>query len=279
VAGTSASRDNGNAPLSIETRIDNTTKKQNQITKYAVVYLAVGDNAASILENSLISLRRHTDADIYLYCPDGIEKLFQPLQKKYKITVIAGLTEDISSATADYGTPVFNLITHQKWAAIDHTLKLGYDFVVYCDFDVVILNDFGAYIERAAKTYPVGIQSECSPKFPPEYCTGFMYFNNSNFSRHLLSLSTQCSAEIGSLQHDQYVFNEVVGNSNPELRQRILALPESLFANGLQYRTFLNGEKVELTGRLQPFIFHANWVVGLENKIKLLKHLNLWFAS
>ena len=60
----------------------------------------------------------------------------------------------------------------------------------------------------------------------------------------------------------------------------IYPLPEMLFLNGLGYRNLLNAgaSPCPIEGELLPFVFHANWTVGIENKRKLLAATGTWLA-
>jgi hypothetical protein len=250
-----------------------------ETSRFAVVYIVDGGSVSGILENTLMSLRQHMTADAYVYCTVSTEQLIRPLAEKYSIKIITGVIDGEIEGYSEYGTVPFNLVCSQKAKIISHTLRLGYDFVVYSDFDVVVLDDFGPYLEKASRSYPIGAQSECRRSFPPNYCCGFMYFNNSDYSYSLLSELSARNAKVIETANDQEVFNEAVQRDDLGILQNIWTLPETLFANGLQYRHFLTGREFDLVGEIRPFVFHANWVIGLEKKIQLLRAVNLWFQQ
>jgi len=58
-------------------------------------------------------------------------------------------------------------------------------------------------------------------------------------------------------------------------------LSEGLFVNGLGYRSLLDrpAAVAPLHGRLEPFVFHANWTIGLENKRELMKQTGTWLLG
>ena len=58
-------------------------------------------------------------------------------------------------------------------------------------------------------------------------------------------------------------------------------LPEGLFLNGLGYRNLQNAHETPgpMEGELLPFVFHANWTVGIDNKRKLLAATGTWLAG
>jgi hypothetical protein len=75
---------------------------------------------------------------------------------------------------------------------------------------------------------------------------------------------------------DQETLNELY-KQNRLFSKKIFALPESLFINGLSYK-LLSSEVNEtyFSQNLEPFMFHANWVIGKEIKMRLLQKYGLW---
>ena len=60
----------------------------------------------------------------------------------------------------------------------------------------------------------------------------------------------------------------------------IYCLPEALFPNGLGYRNLQKaGEPCPIEGELLPFVFHANWTIGTDNKRKLLTGTGTWITG
>ena len=51
---------------------------------------------------------------------------------------------------------------------------------------------------------------------------------------------------------------------NPGFLGNLYLLPEGLFVNGIGYRNLLSepAAVAPLPGKLEPFVFHANWTVG-----------------
>jgi hypothetical protein len=69
--------------------------------------------------------------------------------------------------------------------------------------------------------------------------------------------------------------------ADPALLVNIHLLSEGLFVNGLGYRNLLS-EPAAVTpmhGRLEPFVFHANWTVGHANKQKLMAQTGTWLLD
>jgi hypothetical protein len=68
---------------------------------------------------------------------------------------------------------------------------------------------------------------------------------------------------------------------NPGFLRNVYLLPEGLFVNGIGYRNLVNDPAavVPLQGRLDPFVFHANWTVGLAHKRQLMAQTGTWLLD
>jgi hypothetical protein len=181
----------------------------------------------------------------------------------------------VKAGYSDWGTAPFNAVVSLKYHLLLQTLDLGYETVIFADCDIAFIADFSQYLVSASTVYAVGIQSEAQPSFPPQYCTGFMYFTRA--ARPLLERLDVITRGGDQKTGDQAAFNALI-EQEPELMHSILALPESLFQNGLQYRQYHGRRFKESVGELKPFLFHANWIFGLENKRRVLRRIGLWHS-
>jgi hypothetical protein len=167
------------------------------------------------------------------------------------------------------------------------------DIVIYSDVDIYVLGDYLPYVTEVLKHFDACFQSESLNTFPPTACAGFMAFRKSRLSSHLLRTVLSQKLAVGSGSGDQDVLNRVIYENYSRLKNHIYFLPESLFANGLNWRNFLptgtsfnegvNGADESLMvsvesmkQSLSPFLFHANWLVGLPAKKRLLSSLGMW---
>ena len=78
--------------------------------------------------------------------------------------------------------------------------------------------------------------------------------------------------------NDQDAFNYVYRNKS-KISKEFYVFPDSLFQCGLLYKMHIKKNFFPLVEELKPYFFHANFVVGINNKIKLLKFLSLWFLN
>lgn len=247
--------------------------------KNCIIFLLHGKDILTIFENALISLKNSkVSIDKIAYCQKESEFLFQNLCNKYEVKLIpAG--NNFSKSKEQYfkhGSRIFNNITKYKWSLILETFSYGYDNVIYSDVDIVFFRDFVPYINEVSKKYKCGIQSEALPSYPVNCCTGFMYFNKS--AKNLLKKLFEVNNKNLFHGNDQDAFNYVYRNSS-KISKEFYVFPDSLFQCGLLYKTHLNKNFLSLVEELKPYFFHANFVFGINNKIKLFKFLSLWFLN
>ena len=120
-------------------------------------------------------------------------------------------------------------------------------------------------------------------RFPPALCWGFASFTQSKRTTAFLDALIEFhSAQLGSddVDDDQVAAQHLIENDITWLRD-IYPLPEMLFPNGLGYRNLLNSgaSPCRIEGELMPFVFHANWTVGIEDKRKLLTGTGTWLLD
>ena len=244
--------------------------------KICVIYLVHGSGLEDFLENSLMSLRQSGySLDVIVYAtPDAIQP-GAALAERYHAQVLRFNRDEIQSAAGyfPYGTHEFNSISLKKFGFIIQTLRAGYECVVYSDVDIAYAADFSPYLSNVLKTYSCGIQSESQSKFPPTYCAGFMFFTAGALG--LLEELREKSHNFADIGNDQDLLNLEISQRN-DVAKEILLLPEGLFQNGLYFQTYQTHDFSAMRGKLQPFLFHANFVVGLEAKRKLLELTGHW---
>ena len=250
--------------------------------KICLIYLIHGDNLKDLLLNSLLSIEKiGANFDLIIYASPSSLAWVENISLQFSSTISPKiLLVEIPESTTDknysnFGSTYFRAITAKKWALILRTLDLGYSTVIFSDCDIYYLRDFSNYLDAATSIYPCGIQSESQSRFPPEYCTGFMFFRQS-CKDMLIQLKKLNESNVG--HGDQKVFNNFI-KLHPNLVKEILTLPESLFQNGLQYGLHKSPKFSKSVDQLKPYLFHANFVIGVESKVKLLKYSSLWLVN
>jgi len=206
------------------------------------------------------------------------------LIKKYKLAIYVdvekGLDEIPSSIAGshDYGTPCFNQLMHQKVFFIHRNLH-AYRHVIYSDLDVAWLRNPIPHLNEIHKKYAFAFQSEAQSVCRKILCFGFLSIRSSIVSRYyfgILARSLKSSASLALYESDQEILNRLYQSSR-YLHRAVYILSETLFPNGLGYKLLAkDDEDAQLTQRLQPYIFHANFVVGLPKKRCLLEKYGNW---
>jgi hypothetical protein len=181
-------------------------------------------------------------------------------------------------------TDAFGRFTASKWPAIRHLLESGFRRVTYTDVDVAWIRNPLPLLRAALRPYDVAIQTEGTEIFPPNFCTGFMSFRNSDFTINLLRQLEAIYPDaltVAPPKNDQVVFNTTIAN-DPGAIHRVFGLSEQLFANGpladaiaSHYDTLPE----VLIRRIDPIMFHANWCIGLAHKRALLAHTGNWLIE
>ena len=181
-----------------------------------------------------------------------------------------------------FGSRSFYKISWKKIFFVRQLIEL-HPHVVYSDIDIVWIRNPLHYLSQVALIYPMAFQTEGLARFPPALCSGFASFVRSERTIAFLDALIEFNAgQAGSENrlYDQAVCQRLIENDPAWLRD-IYCLPEALFLNGLGYRALRDaGEPpVHMEGELLPFVFHANWTIGSENKRKLLASTGTWLLE
>jgi hypothetical protein len=206
------------------------------------------------------------------------------LIKKYKLAIYVdvekGLDEIPSSIAGshDYATPCFNQLMHQKVFFIHRNLH-AYRHVIYSDLDVAWLRNPIPHLNEIHTKYAFAFQSEAQSVSRKTLCFGFVSIRSGVVSRYyicILAKKFKRSASLPALECDQKALNRLHQTSR-YFHRLVYVLSENLFPNGLGYKLFTNDDKdTQLTHTLEPYIFHANFVVGVPKKRYLLQKYVRW---
>ena len=174
----------------------------------------------------------------------------------------------------DFNADFFYSIVQLKWKLLERLLENNYEFVIYNDSDVVWLNNPLPTILGGFETNPqvfLYVQSFTESVDSPRLCMGFAAFRNCPKSSEFIS---KCK----KLHESLFISNKRIGDDdvvtemyvNGSHKSEIIELPQSTFPVGRNLNLYGKKEYFPgLTGP-KPFIFHANFVIGLTNKILLM---------
>ncbi len=194
---------------------------------------------------------------------------------------------ELPSDYADWGTEDFRLICKAKYYAISKVLRDTGKPVVFTDGDIAFLKNPATYFDQSAAIDNTRILAQndkdlkhCNEDFDVQYppgrippgsqiCAGFTGWQP---TRTHLNIAEYIGKRVTQETCDQTIFNRL-----PFWKRRhVQLLPLSLFPNGSL--AFGNREHGRPEIRLQGmYMVHANWRLGLESKIKVLKEDGYWF--
>lgn len=169
----------------------------------------------------------------------------------------------------------FFKIVQLKWVLLNKVIEMGFSFVIYSDLDVVW--QLNAYQEvkdsfNLRNNASVQIQSFTRSLSEPRLCMGFVAFRNDKNAREFISqgairhnLELRTNPRIGD---DDIASMLYVEKGYPSW---MMELPQTTFPVGVTLNLFRGKAAFPGLVAQDPFIFHANFVVGLPNKVLLMK--------
>lgn len=279
-----------NASLGINHPIDSIQNIVNGV-KVNGKYLTVATANMAHLDfvmNWRESIRRHLGADDKLLVVSLDDEVYACLRDRHIPTLhISELfdadTQDQNNLDKDslrmeqqWGSATYNRLVNMKIDVAYILLKYyELEYLVYTDVDVVWLQprmfeyfDILFQVQEQIQTFDILFSSSGKGPFYP--CTGFYVIRKSDFSiRFLESISTFPNKQT---EHDQAIATLLYTQLNSEDKLRIHALPGHLFMDGdtLAWREYYN---------VQPWIFHANYVVGFKGKKEMLEKAGYWYVD
>lgn len=180
-----------------------------------------------------------------------------------------------SGVYQDFSTDSFYRIVQYKWQLITKVLSLGYKFVIYSDTDIYWNLNPVPELERTFELRPkshILIQSFTDELSDPKLCMGFVAFRNSVTVQEFIEKCALRHGELAS-QNPRVGDDDVVTLMYRELDfpNWLTELPQTTFPVGRMLKLYRRSSLMPGFSSPTPFIFHANYVVGLQNKRLLIK--------
>lgn len=243
---------------------------------------------APLLLKSLISAREAgiDPGDMYvLHLDSGLADI---LQREGIRTNPLQLTNDHRTGPAGefdsyhvFGTPQFNRICFVRYQAIHLLLESGFHAVLNLDADILFLenplsdlghrsryatdailmqNDSGEWDGRRAAMTPARGEFVMTENL----CPGFSLWRNRPEHKSFIIGIYNAGLEADWVHSDQ----DIINSAKERIAGKIQILPACKYPNGAYFMQFLDA-----TFASGPFIFHANWVLGLERKLSLMDYV------
>jgi hypothetical protein len=257
------------------------------MNEHIIIALLATKGLEDFLQNSLTGLAR-VGVDpriVHVARPDNAAHTLDPIIREAGAAVHSFVEFGHVSPGAtperyvDYGTEPFIAINWHKVRYIRWLLD-QYRHVVYADLDVGWLADplwYLTAISRCFRLLPdraLRRFHRCTKGIPVRKVVGVA----SALDTMLRVYEARPAA--APLVDEQDTLNAMI-TQDPNLLEHVYLLPEGLFVNGLGYRNLLDrpAAVTPMLGRLEPFVFHANWTVGLVNKRKLMAQTGTWLLG
>ncbi len=193
------------------------------------------------------------------------------LSKEYAELKILGVKNDYTG----WNSNEFFRIVQMKWVLLRNMLSAGFEFVIYSDLDVVWSLDAYAEIASGFERRPevsIQIQSFSRNISDPKLCMGFVALKNDEISHGFIAAG-------GRRHADELIRNPRIGDDDvatmlyveQSFPKWLMELPQTTFPVGVSINLFRGRSVFPGLKAQEPFIFHANFAVGLNNKILLMK--------
>lgn len=221
--------------------------------------------------NFLESLKRVNLAHKHVsYVTD--EKSLEVLKEKgYNVELFteSGITEE----KMDFEQKDFNKLSYLRYHIVNNLLQ-SYDYVWYLDVDTVVLGDIISYFLTSDN-----INNDITHQLDMDsYCTGCFVSKSNPKTRGFIK---QVYEARNNKKNDQlYIYNvyNLLGKSNP-LKIGSFGL-YSFINGGIYFGDGFQEYKKKLKESTEPVYFvHANYIVGIDKKIKAMKEKGLWFLK
>ena len=181
-----------------------------------------------------------------------------------------------TSKYVDFSQEDFYKLVQYKWVLLKYAMTLKFETVVFSDFDVYWHKSPIAQLNETFISFPeinIQIQTYTSEPAIEKLCMGFVAIRNNPSVESLLQRMADLHSKALQLipfTGDDNIISDVY-NSDVDFRNQCRLLPQSTFPTGNLINTFSSRNLFPGLIPYEPFIFHANFVVGSKKKVQLLR--------
>lgn len=182
---------------------------------------------------------------------------------------------DLSGVYKDFSESLFYQIVQLKWQLIETLFDLEFEVVVYSDLDVIwVSNPLPSLLNVFAQDSEISVQIQSFTTEPdnPRLCMGFVALRNTLQTREIVStckkIHTKMLEDDSHLGDDDVMTKYYVENN---CVSKIRLLPQSTFPVGSLLNLYATRPIFPGLNSPKPYIFHLNYVVGLQNKRIMLR--------
>ena len=234
--------------------------------------------AENLLRNMKDRVKYHK---MVMYCLDKetYEHLL-PFEEANKIELIIYDQFNTSKSFERYDSDNFKEIDHLHISILKDAFQ-KYDFIHFLDSDTVVLNEPSKEYYEDYKDYDIVFQQDgncIEPDYATWTCIGNMSLRNrpgTHFLLDVINIYKQGYIGIGFNYNDQEILRKIFQRLDiTDIRKyeysKLTQYPSIHYTCGI----LVTQDKVDIS---QIKIFHANWVLGFDSKIDLLKKVGAWY--
>lgn len=198
-------------------------------------------------------------------------------------TIFVDLSSEFQAENREYvgfQTKRFYEIVQLKWSLILNAMTLGFETIIYSDLDVVWLRDAAGAVQETFETFSnvkILIQSFTRGPALPCLCMGFVAMRADQQTKDFIELCRDTHKTL-ILENPMIGDDEVVSKLFTDLNYPswIRELPQSTFPTGNLYPLFLKHYRFRSMESIKPYLFHFNFVIGMDNKLLLWMYLRIF---
>lgn len=247
-----------------------------------ITFISVFNEASLELGRNHLESLKLNGIDNYMAYVTDLES-YRALENKYNVTLITDA--NISNEKKDFATEDFNRLSYIRYHIIKLYLERN-EIVWYLDVDTVVLKDLNEKFKKLLEKYKVYQLDILFQNDINSLCTGCMILFPTIQTKNLIN---KIISERILIANDQMLLNYFVLKQKYELSFDVLDFIE--FPIGYFYFNDEDVVKTDLSVVLEKkreynnvinketYFIHANWMIGTEKKIEVLKKYNLWFLK
>ena len=270
----------------IEIRLDD--EDEDDYPKHApknneLLFICVFDyGSAELGVNHIQSLQNNNITNYMSFALD--KRCYDMIKERgFKVTLVDDIENHaFFNNKKEFGRPDFTETSFYRYKIIHEQLKT-HKAVWYMDVDTVVLQDLNRYYTQyKGKNYDMVYQNDIHQI---TRCTGcVLYFSNPKTIEATLHIYRGKNNQIPD-QHFTHYFLEQNRNSFNTTLFETTEFPNGLLFFDLDDLISVEPQfmemkkKYETTPNKKTAFVHANWMVGNENKIRVLKKKGLWFVG
>ncbi len=194
------------------------------------------------------------------------------------LRIPTSIPESAKSSGGEYlpfSNQEFFILVAYKWELFRLLFEAGVSRIIYSDLDVIWFRNVSEILDKAYAANPVikvFIQSATIDPSMPQLCMGLVSMIK---SEEVLKMIHECFSEhlaratAGEMIGDDDIITSYFQNLS--VQGWIKELPQSTFPVGMLINLVERTSSFPGLSSPNPAIFHANYVVGLDNKILLLR--------